>query len=204
MSGPRFPFRLRLILLLPLCLAASCATRPVLTAAARSELWQQHQLALAALDKWEARGRVAVRVENKGWTAGLRWQQQGGSYSARVTGPLGRGLYELSNNGGNVQLRMQDNRLLYASDAESLMQQNLGWSIPVSGFIYWIRGLPAPDSRPADMTLDEDGRLQTLNQDGWQISYDGYLPRGHYELPQKITLTRDDFMLRLIIHDWEV
>jgi outer membrane lipoprotein LolB len=199
-----YTFRLRLFLLLPLCLVAACATRPVLTAAARSELWQQHQLAMAALDKWEARGRVAVRVENKGWTAGLRWQQQGGSYSARVTGPLGRGLYELSSDGGNVQLRTQDNRLLYAPDAESLMQQNLGWSIPVSGFIYWIRGLPAPDSRPADMTLDEGGRLRSLEQDGWRISYDGYLPRGGYELPQKITLTRDDFMLKLIIHDWEV
>ena len=204
MPDSRPPSCLRLLLLLPLCLAAACATRPVLTATARSELWQRHELALAALNNWEARARVAVRTQNKGWTAGLRWQQQGASYSARVTGPLGRGLYELSSDGGKVQLRTQDNRLLYAADAESLLQQNLGWSIPVSGFIYWIRGLPAPDSRPADMTLDESGRLQTLKQDGWQISYDGYLPRGNYELPQKITLSRDDFMLRLIIHDWEV
>lgn len=192
------------LVLLLLGLAGACTTQPVVSGADRDRLWQQHRDALSSLDKWEARGRIAVRVGREGWTAGINWRQDAKAYDARVFGPLGGTRYELRGDDHSVQLRTDDDRLLYAEDAESLMRQNLGWGVPVSGFVYWIRGLPAPDSRPAEQTLDDHGRLTRLSQDGWQVSYDDYTQSGGMDLPGRITLQRNDLRLRLIIHDWAV
>jgi outer membrane lipoprotein LolB len=194
----------RILILLLAGLAAGCAVQPVVTQAERDRLWQRHREALASLDKWEARGRIAVRVGRKGWTASINWRQDARAYDAHVFGPLGRNRYELRGDDHSVQLHTDDGRRLYARDAESLMRQNLGWGVPVSGFIYWMRGLPAPDSRPADLALDDDGRLVRLSQDGWQVSYDDYRHSGGMDLPGRITLQRGDLHLRLIILDWAV
>ncbi|MEJ2760409.1 MAG: lipoprotein insertase outer membrane protein LolB [Gammaproteobacteria bacterium] len=192
--------------LLALCLAVllgACATRPPAPGVSGAELWQRHRDALEQLDKWKLQGRIAVRLADKGWTASLDWRQDGKRYVARVFGPFGQGQYKLSGDDRAVRLHTDDGRLLQGRDAESLMRRNLGWGVPVSGFTYWIRGLPAPDSTPAAVTVDGRGLLQHLGQDGWQIDYADYRRSGGYELPKKITLRREDLQLKLIIYDWE-
>lgn len=189
-----------------LCLAAvlgACATRPPTPGVSGTELWQHHRDAVGQLDKWKLQGRIAVRLADKGWTASLDWSQDGKRYIARVFGPFGKGRYELSGDGRAVQLHTDDGRLLRGRDAESLMRRSLGWGVPVSGFTYWIRGLPAPDSTPAELTVDGRGLLQHLGQDGWRIDYTDYRRSGGYELPKKITLRREDLQLKLIIYNWE-
>lgn len=194
----------RLFPLFVIALAAACAAPPVITGAARDRLWQQHRDAVIRLDKWEAHGRIAVRIGSKGWTASLNWRQAADAYDASVYGPFGSNRYELRGGDGSVQLHTADNRVLTAGNAENLMQRSLGWGVPVAGFIYWIRGVPAPDSSPSSMALDDHGRLTGLDQDGWQIRYEDYVRSGGLELPGRITLVRDDLHLKLVIHDWAV
>jgi len=194
----------RLLPLLVIGLVTACAAPPVITSAARDRLWQQHRAAVTKLGKWEAHGRIAVRIGNKGWTANLNWRQAANVYDASVYGPFGSNRYELRGGDGSVQLHTADDRLLYADNAESLLRRNLGWGVPVAGFIYWIRGVPAPDSKPASVALDDHGRLTGLDQDGWQIRYEDYVRSGGLALPGRITLVRDDLHLKLVIHAWSV
>lgn len=193
----------RLILFLILFLGG-CAAQRIVTDADKLRDWEFHQAKLAELEQWTLKGRIAIQLEKEGWTATLYWRQQQESYSLRLIAPLGRGTYELSGNGRTVTLRTADNRLLYADNAEMLLQQNLGWQIPVSGLVYWIRGLPEPGIGTDAILLDKDGRASDISQAGWQVKYTNYMRSQGYDLPEKLTMRHEKLKIRLIIQDWKV
>jgi outer membrane lipoprotein LolB len=174
--------------LLCLCvLLAACAAEPPVPLKEREAEWRLHREALAALKAWRLEGRIAVRHGDEGWTASLQWREEEGGYVLRLSAPLGRGTVELSGSPRGVQMVTADNRLLHADTPEALMEENLGWHVPLSGLRYWVKGTPEP-GRPAErLTLDEEGRASAFRQDGWQVTYDRYEEAGPYRLPGKIT-----------------
>ncbi len=200
----RLPLHLPALLFLTGLLAA-CAVQPPVPEGERDRAWRQHHERIAELTQWRFKGRIGLRLEQQGWTASLHWRQQQADYLIRLIAPLGKGVYDLRGNGESVQLRLPDERLLYARDPQTLLQENLGWQVPVRGLIWWVRGVPSPDSEPESMSLDQRGRLQELQQDGWRVHYDRYgLFGGGVSLPEKLTIERDNLRLRLLIHTWEV
>ncbi|MGZ0843299.1 lipoprotein insertase outer membrane protein LolB, partial [Klebsiella pneumoniae subsp. pneumoniae] len=74
-----------------------------------------------------------------------------------------------------------------AESPEALLEEQLGWRLPVSHLLWWVRGLPAPDSK-SRLTLDADSRLARLEQDGWQIEYTRYAEQNGYWLPERLKL----------------
>ncbi|HEC73035.1 MAG TPA: outer membrane lipoprotein LolB, partial [Methylophaga aminisulfidivorans] len=51
-------------------------------------------------------------------------------------------------------------------------------------------------------TLDEQGRLKTLQQAGWEVEYLRYVPFENTTMPGKIFITHPGLNVRLIISDW--
>lgn len=199
------PTRRFYCLLVLMCLLTACATRPPVPGDEQEQAWRRHSDRLAALTEWELKGRVAIRVKEEGWSASLHWQQDRAAYVIRIIAPMGQGRYDLLGNASTVRLRMPDNRLLHAKDAQALLRDNLGWQVPVEGLAWWIRGLPAPGNTPETLKLDHRGRLKELQQDGWRVEYDRYgLYSGGMELPEKLTVERPDMRLRLLIHTWAI
>ena len=68
--------------------------------------------------------------------------------------------------------------------------------------MWWIRGLPAPDSK-SRITLDADSRLAQLSQDGWEVSYTRYAEQDGYWLPERLRLEGHDIQVTLVIKDWQ-
>jgi len=87
-------------------------------------------------------------------------------------------------------------------DPDALVEQLLGWRLPVAGLSDWIEGRPAP-GRPA-RTHSEDGRLSLIEQDGWLIRIAEYGPAG---APRLLTLERPAALpdpglrVRLVLED---
>jgi outer membrane lipoprotein LolB len=52
------------------------------------------------------------------------------------------------------------------------------------------------------MSLDPEGRISSLNQQGWQISIKRYIPFEDVFMPEKVFIRHDDLSIRLIISDW--
>jgi outer membrane lipoprotein LolB len=88
-----------------------------------------------------------------------------------------------------------------ATSPEALLEEQLGWKLPVSHLAWWVRGLPAPDSK--SLTLDGDSRLASLEQDGWQVEYLSYTEQNGYWLPERIKLHGTDLDVTLVIKDWQ-
>jgi outer membrane lipoprotein LolB len=78
---------------------------------------------------------------------------------------------------------------------DSLMEQALGFSLPVSGMRDWLHGRPAPGA-PSNITRAADGRPDTLRQSGWTVRYVAWQDAVEgaatsSTLPRRIDMARD-------------
>lgn len=182
---------------------AGCAGVPPHTSGNEKAAWQQHAAWLRAQADWSLQGRFALNVGRRGWTAALRWVEHNGAYRIDISDPLGRTVAQLKGQPGRVTLRSDGRSPRTAASAAKLMQAELGWSLPVAGLRYWVRGLPAPGSSPMSMRFDGSGRLVRLRQDGWDVSYLDYDNAfGAQSLPVRLVLINGDVRLTLLIDRW--
>lgn len=198
-----------ILLLVLLALLAGCsslAPRESLKGPGTAAAWKAHKQKITPLDGWQISGKVGIRAQNAGksesGSATLFWLQRQDYYDIRLSGPLGRGATRLTGHPGEVSLEVASQGRYQASSAEALLEENLGWSLPVSHLFWWVRGLPASGSR-SRLALDSDSRLARLEQDGWQVEYLRYAEHDGYWLPERIKLHGPNIDVTLVIKDWQ-
>ncbi|MGH8467952.1 MAG: lipoprotein insertase outer membrane protein LolB [Gammaproteobacteria bacterium] len=192
---------------LGLLMLTACAQMPVYHLggnAAIDQAWQRHRGEIDALRRWSLHGRVAVQTPRDGWQAGLQWRQAGEGFSLRIAAPLGQGTYGLDGDASGVVMRTPDNKSLTARDAETLLSEQLGWTLPVAGLHYWVRGIPDPEAPVSRLQLDPLGRMIDLEQSGWRISVLSYGHSGKLDLPLKLFLHSDELKVRMVVQSWEM
>jgi len=203
----------RMLALLLMLLLSGCATQPaapLLDAEALDRLWDSRQAQLSGLAGWQMKGRVAVKSDEDSWSASLSWQQQAETFDISFSSMLGQRMAQLKGDELSASLYLPDDRVLSAANVSDLLDDELGWSVPMGGLRYWLVGLPAPEPEPVlaatselNKGLDEWGRLQWLEQSGWRIEYQRYHSAGILEVPKKMVLTRDDLRVRFVIDRWQ-
>lgn len=191
------------ILLLAVLLLAGCTTPPVRPPAADRELaWQHHRAALADLEQWRLTGRIAIHTGGEAWHATLDWRQRRQRYDIRLLAPMGQGSVRVQ--GGPDEVVLDTGTETHsAADAESLLYRRFGWRVPVAALRYWVVGLPEPGT-PAELRLDEHGRLAYLEQAGWKIEFRQYTRQEGRELPARIFASNHQAQLRLAAGQWQV
>lgn len=115
------------------------------------------------------------------------WIQNGNDFTLELYGPLGLGAAELVGENGQYTLKTSDGKTYEADSAEGLLDNVLGWSMPVSGFPYWLWGQP----EPGVPYLQSDN---ILNQEGWQITY-----TYDQQVLKKINMIRDGVHVTIVI-----
>lgn len=161
--------------------------------------WPEREQRLSELKNWQFRGDVLIKVPQHKFSANMYWQQENNNqYHMVFFGPLGIGSIRMDGSSDAVCLQDNDGKKYCADSPEVLMQQQLGWSLPVSSLYYWVRGLPAP--KPVtNVNYDAFHRLAQLEQEGWNIRYTSYYRLQSVELPQNIIFSRPDFFIELTI-----
>jgi len=194
-----------LVLIIALLILSACAVQPPVPVPdyQTQQQWQIHQNALTGLTLWTLSGRMSVQMENEGWSASLHWQQINDDYRLRIIAPFGRGTVEISGNSDTVRLQTAENEIFEDADVELLIRQNLGWEIPVAALVYWIKGLPEPDTDITTLIIDNQGLASDLVQAGWTIKYERYTTSSGLQVPTRITLQREGLQLRLNISRWD-
>ena len=153
--------------------------------------WSARQSQLQALTHWTAIGVLTAFDGQNAMVGYFNWAQQGLQvYRVSVHGPLGVGGFLISGSPTQVALRQATGRTIVAKTPEQLMHSALGWSLPVSELIYWLRGLPAPQQAHAayKMTHDASAHLVQLRQQGWVITYEKLTAVGEVDLPERLVL----------------
>lgn len=162
--------------------------------------WSEHQQQMTHLTHWELSGKIGIRSPDENQSANLFWRQQDQVYSIEMTGPLGQGGARITGQPGNIKISVAGEGDFQAGSPEELLQDTLGWSVPVEQFQWWVRGLPAPSS-PFRQQISNN-RLSELVQDGWHVRYLRYKEHVPYTLPGKIRLSHDTLSITLIIKEW--
>ena len=193
---------LRLGALVALLALDACRTLPPPPLPA-SAPWEQRRPQLQALQHFQLKGRIALSAAGNGFNANLRWQQRGSvrswcsrvrsGWAARRSRPAGEDLQIINAHGEHI-----------GNDAaRAELRARLGFDVPLPSLRYWVLGVPDP-ATPAQESLDDEQRLASLTQDGWQVTYGAYVAAGAETLPARLTLERDTVRVRLLVEDWQL
>lgn len=194
-----------LSLILVSFLLTACLPPPAKQAASNQKLdWSARNKQLSAIAKWNINGGVAVKQNDKGFTASLEWEQQANQrYVIHMFGPLGGGSMKLTGQPGQVTMTTAKNETFHASSAQALLAEQTGWRLPIENMRYWIRGIPAPGTQ-AQPRFDQYKHVTQLKQQGWTIDYQRYTAVNGIDLPSKMTITRSPLRVRVVIKSWKI
>lgn len=198
--NPSRRFRRGIALLSVLSVLGGCAARESFDLPDLGE-WESRRFLLGQLDEWEFSGRIGVVAGDDGFNASLRWAQDGDEFRATVSGPLGMGTVRLDGNDRRVALTDKNGDRTVLEHAESDLYLRYGWTIPVQSLRYWALGIPDP-ATPASTDFDEQGRLSSLAQGGWNVRITRYGEGGGQPMPVRLTASSDAAKVKLVIHDW--
>jgi outer membrane lipoprotein LolB len=188
------------LLAVAVLLLAACAHVPR-SPAVPTASWSDQRAALLARQQYQFSGRLAVAANGEGFSGGIDWQQRDSESAVRLRGPLGVGALQLRYDGRALSVQTADGQSVGGAVAAALLHDSLGFDAPLASLAYWLRGCDDPAS-VAETTLDDQQRLATLKQQGWELRYDVYERHGVLWLPQRITLQRDAVRLKLLIQSW--
>jgi len=155
-----------------------------------------------SISAFSLNGRLAVKLDDRGYTASLRWRHFPTHDSLRLFSPVGSVVGEIEADSNGATLTTGDKKVYRSNDVQSLTREVLGWDLPLAGLRYWVTGRPDPGSPVQAQSRDDNERLKSLMQDDWRIAYLEYF--GDSAMPARLTLAYDRLNLRLIVEHWEL
>ena len=196
------PFPRLWVVGLTLLLLAGCASQgPVDESGRQAGQWKRQQAEVEAFDTWTLVGKAGLRTSQENVSANLDWNQTPYYFRMLISGPFGGGRNVLEGREGRFSLSNSDGRF-EAETPEALMDEQLGWSLPVSAMPDWVRGLPG-ENDDYQMETDELGFPSHLAQDGWEIDYRDWEQFEGMWLPRRLIMNYDDVRITLVVNQWQ-
>ncbi|SAK40403.1 outer membrane lipoprotein LolB [Caballeronia hypogeia] len=153
---------------------------------------------LATQTAREYHGRFAVQYNDQNGTqrnayGNFDWQETGDTVTLQLRNPLGQTMAIVTSSPALATLELPNRQPVSADNVSQLMQNTLGFALPVEGLRYWLQPSAAPSSR-AQTTLDPEagnGRPKEIKQDGWTIDYLAYADAPATGV-KRVNLTRNE------------
>lgn len=154
-------------------------------------------------ERWQLSGKIGLRAPQLAESAYVNWRQCGENFSVRISGPLGQTVARIDGRAEILTLQFEGREPMTTRDPELLMQQQLGWSLPIRALRYWVRAQAAPGN-DAKFSGPEQ-QPATLQQQDWQVDYLAYHQNGAASLPAKLRLSGDqNLRATLLINEWSL
>ncbi len=200
--------RLWRVLPLTSLLLAACSLNKPLTPgpAPTSPQWRQHQQRVQKITQYQTRGSFAWLSDKQKVYARFNWQQTAPDhYRLLLTNPLGSTELQLDAQGSVVQLIDSKGQRYTSNDAEKMVTQLTGMTIPLDRLRQWILGIPGDAT---DYQLDDHYRLRQVNYrhngQPWQVTYQGYDTHLNPPLPSSLELREGSQRIKLRIDSWVI
>ncbi|MEM6708954.1 MAG: lipoprotein insertase outer membrane protein LolB [Pseudomonadota bacterium] len=128
--------------------------------------------ALQTAADFSANGKLTVRGAAGNLSARFAWQQLGDAYDVEVWGPFGQGRRRLQGNPAELKVLTGDDRVLLSGPPEDIVEQSLGFALPLAALRYWIQGQASPDYGLSAVQRDAvSGELSSFEQAGWRVAF---------------------------------
>lgn len=181
-----------------LVLLGACAARPP---AVPTESWSARSDRLAAVEEWEARGRLSLSSPADSVQGSFEWRQRPDWVEIRFRGPVGVGGLFVFGPPDQLVAIGRDGERTVLGDPELDLETLFGFGLPVQSLSFWLLGM-ADGRYGEDWTFDEFGRPDSLAQRGWQLHYTGWRELGGALLPRRVDLAGDELSIRIVLDRW--
>ena len=179
---------------------SGCASAPRQTNASPDRHYQENL---------QITGRISVQYQQNDKEQTLpgsfEWQQTASSTNITLLSPLGQVIATIEQNPTGASLQQTGKATRYASDLDSLLNDSLGWTLPVSGLRDWLQGFSL-DAQGKRVALKTDDNI-LLDTDGWHLRYVTWNLDGSPPYPKRINLQRNsvqagEIAIRIAIEQW--
>lgn len=191
-------------LILLLCSVSACTTVPSRDPERLDRAALQKRAGqLEAIVSWGLVGKISMDDGDQGGSGRLQWEVKPGLSELDFHGAMGRGAWHLQVGPEGAWLQMADGTEQTAPAVSELIQEQIGWPIPLDALQWWVRGLAAPGVTENE-TLGSDGLLISLRQFGWSVDFNRYDAFDGMAMPVRLDAKRDDYRVKLAISRWRM
>jgi len=189
--------QLLVLLLLGLVLSACAVREPRPEGAwlAERDAWfQEHQ-------DWQVSGRLALSDGQRGGQLAFEWRAEGDQHEVMLRTVASGKRWRLQFNDAWAELEGSDIGLLRGPDPDALVAEAVGWPIPVSQLVYWLRGLNGGSAERVRFAAD--GTIMSIDASPWLLEYQRFAqpPRGPL-MPVRIDASSPPHQVRAVMRDW--
>ena len=144
------------------------------------------------------KGRISVRVNEKLDSGQILWRRTPDEERIGLYSPFGSQVAELvvDKQAGVVTLR-QGKDILTAASVGALTQSLLGAPLDLDRLNEWVQGFGLVENEGTDVKLT-NGETWRVNAERYHLTGDN----GSYQFASKVTASRGDTVVRLVIDEW--
>lgn len=163
----------RLASLAAVLVVAACATAPA------------PPIPLEGLpETFEMGGRLSVARSGQGEIMRIRWSHGPGSDSWVIATPVGTEVARIERTAGAIVLLRPGETPMEASSFADLTENLLGAPLDERLLVAWLHARPA------------------AGPEGWAVAFDGTRRIGEADVARRVTATRGDTVLKLVVDDY--
>lgn len=166
-------------------------------------IYQQRADEISEIAEWSFSGKISLDDGDQGGSGRLKWDVLADSSELDFHGALGRGAWNLYIEPDRTVLKEANGEQQTAAAVNDLIQERIGWPLPVDALQWWVRGLAAPGVVDAEQ-FDPEGLLLHLSQFGWSIDLNRYKSFSGLNLPVRLDARRDNYRVKLAIGKWQM
>jgi len=199
------------------------STYPFQTTDQILQAYTQHTQKLDEFNNWVITGRIGVKGPEGAFSGSFKWIQLQDTFSITVSGPLGQGATTVQGDKLEATLTNGQTGEISWGKPQTLMNQALGWSLPMQHIQQWIKGHPGEEmanvrirkgkevifynyAPKTDLRLNKENALALLKNGNWRIEYNKYKPFENkvynVSLPHKVIASNKSLTLTFIIKNW--
>jgi len=171
--------------------------------------WQTHQQRLASISEYKSNGKLGYISPEQRQSLNFQWQHAPKASHLRMTTFLGQTALNMKITPSGASVETYDGQKLSSPNADALIYQLTGLTIPVEQLNDWLLGKP---TEADGYQLNDTNTLATLNKQMngqlWQLEYLNYkdvqLDGVVLPLPQKMKLKQDKTSINIVISKWDL
>ena len=183
--------------LLSLSLLSACTTTPTNLVPIQVDKVSQ-------ANAWEMRGKLAVKTPEDNLSTNLYWLHTQTKNELKLTTMLGTTLLSLTTEHGMARLEV-DGKKYEHHDAQQLLTNVTGWSIPINSLPLWITGQVSPDDEVS--SFDEKNRpvslFTPLETPPWHVEFLKWQQQSGTQIPRLLQLKRVGLRLKIQVNEWQ-
>jgi outer membrane lipoprotein LolB len=154
-------------------------------------------------------GRIHVLYQQNDKAQSLpgsfEWTQEYGKLQINLLNPLGQTIASITQDAHGAHLQQANQTMRSAANLDDLLDEALGWPLPVAGLKDWLQGYHRTSGTQRSALAAQDNL--TLLADGWQLRYVSWIEEAGHLRPKRLDLQRytpqaGEVSLKIIIDQW--